>query len=157
MSDLFNTVSALRDPGVSLQELESFRAQQMGDLRRAFNAGRIGTDVNDALVDLAEARAANDAAKAAELEARVSALRERQSLYAPRVGKIEDVKGVGDFIDYAQSAVGQAAASMMDPLAVSFAAQAAGRAASAIPTAPTQLAGRALKAAIHKAKGEVNP
>lgn len=146
MSDLYNTLSVLRDPEVSLTDMESFRAQQMGDPRRAFNAGRIGTDVNDALVGLAEARAANDAAKAAELEARVSALRERQSLYAPRVGKIEDVKGVGDFIDYAQSAVGQAAASMMDPLAVSFAAQAAGRAASAIPTAPTQLAGKALTA-----------
>lgn len=135
--DVNNTLSGL--------QRDQLKAADMGDLRRGWEAGRIGTEANAALADLASARADGDGARAAELDAQVKSLRQRQSLYAPQVGRVEDISGVGSALDWAQGQVGQGAASMLDPVAAAALAAGAGTALSAVPTAPTRLIGGGLR------------
>jgi hypothetical protein len=137
----------LRSPSVSLEDMENYRAQNMGELRRGFTSGRIGVDANAALADLASARADENTSRAAELEGQIGGLRNRQEMYAPRVGRVEDIRGVGDAADWAKAMVGQGTASMMDPIAAATAASAVGTGLRFIPTPITQAIGTGLQTA----------
>ena len=130
-------MAGLRDllplPNISGAEYNALEASQMGDLRRGWTSGRIGSEVNAAAAELSSARAKNEVARAAELEAQITGLRQRQAAFAPRLQRIEDVDGVGDFLDLAQSTVGSGAASMVEPVAAGTGAAALGGVLSMIP------------------------
>ena len=117
-----------------LQEQAS--AQGMGALRRGWNAGRVGGDLNAALIDEAGALAAGDAQKAALLGQQREHLVQRQALYAPDVAKVEGINGVGDALSWAGTQMGQGAASMADPAALSAAGAALGRLPGPFKLAP---------------------
>lgn len=126
-------------PAISQQDQEAFTASGMSSLRRGYEAGRIGTDINAAAAQEASLRRAAEAgdvqalAEAEALRANIGNLQQRQAMYAPQIGRVEDIGGVGDALSWAAGQVGQGAASMQDPLAVGVALQGAGRLASTGP------------------------
>ena len=63
-------------------------------------------------------------------------LERRQALYAPEVGKVEDIRGLGDALSWAGTQVGQGAASMADPAALGAAGTALGKLPGAFKLAP---------------------
>ncbi|OYX46804.1 MAG: hypothetical protein B7Y97_13220, partial [Sphingomonas sp. 32-66-10] len=126
-------------------DMENFRAQQMGDVRRGWTSTRIGTDANYALADLASARAQEDTARAEQLQARVDGLRQRQAMYTPRVSRLEQIKDPGDFVDWTQGMLGSGPASMLDPVAAAAATTAAGTGLRMVPHPAARLAGRGLQ------------
>ena len=113
--------------------VDEARAADMGSLRRGWESGRIGTELNPLRTQALDAKIAGDAQRQAELDAQVSALEQRQQMYAPRVSDLRDTNGVGDGADWFAGQVGQGAASMVDPMAVSAGLGMVGRVAGAIP------------------------
>ena len=108
-------------------------AAGMGSLRRGWESGRIGTELNPLRTQALDAKIAGDAQRQAELDAQVSALEQRQQMYAPRVSDLRDINGIGDGTDWFAGQVGQGAASMVDPMAVSAGLGVVGRVAGAVP------------------------
>ena len=108
------------------QQLEAENAANSNAVSRAWTGGRITGDLNAAQIDLAAARAQEDEQKAAALQQQVDNLRQRASLYAADVGKVEDIKGLRDAFSWFGTQVGQGAASMADPMALSAGATAIG-------------------------------
>ena len=115
---------------------EQADAQGMGAIRRSWNAGRVGGDLNAARIDEAAALAASDAQKAALLGQQREHLEQRQAMYAPEVGKVEDIRGLGDALSWAGTQVGQGAASMVEPAALGAAGTALGKLPGAFKLAP---------------------
>ncbi len=111
-------------------DLEAVDAADMWAPRRAYEAGRIGADINANNADIASLRNAGHMEEAAALAKQNAALQRRQALYAPDVARVEDIgnnKGyLRDGLSWFGSQVGGAAASMQDPIALSAAAQAVG-------------------------------
>lgn len=133
----------LRAP-IRTPELENLPT---GDVRRGLRNASIQADTNYDLAAEAEALAAGDQAEAASRRQMVE-LRNRQSALTPlRVGRVEDVNGIGDAIDYAQGQIGSGMGSMADPLAAGLAAGGAGQAISAIPHPIARAAGGFLRGA----------
>lgn len=112
---------------------EQASADGMGSLRRGYNAGRIGTDVNAALDDEASYRAQGREQEAAAAAQRAADLQRRQAMYAPDVGRVEDIKGLGDALSWAGTQMGQGAASMQDPALIAAGGQAVGTVSRFIP------------------------
>ena len=108
-------------------------AAGMGSLRRGWESGRIGTELNPLRTKALDAKIAGDAARQAELDAQVSALEQRQQMFAPRVSDLRDINGVGDGLDWFTGQAGQGAASMLDPVAAAAGLGVVGRVAGAIP------------------------
>ena len=106
---------------------EQAAAENMGSLRRGYEAGRIGTDINADLIDEASLRSAGRTAEADALAVQTRAAQARQAMYAPRVGRVEDISGVGDALSWAGTQMGQGVASMQDPVALTAAGTALGR------------------------------
>lgn len=106
---------------------EQAAAENMGSLRRGYEAGRIGTDINANLIDEASLRSAGRTAEADALAVQTRAAQARQAMYAPRVGRVEDISGVGDALSWAGTQIGQGVASMQDPVALTAAGTALGR------------------------------
>ncbi|MBS0453941.1 MAG: hypothetical protein JSS14_21785 [Proteobacteria bacterium] len=115
-------------------------AEGMGSLRRGFQVGRLASDANAWAADEAALRAAGDVAGADALRAQITANQQRQAAFAPRVGRVEDVHGVGDALDWAGGQVGQGTASMVEPVGAATALGAVGRLGRMAPGA----AGKAL-------------
>lgn len=113
--------------------VDEARAADMGSLRRGWESGRIGTELNPLRTQALDAKIAGDAQRQAELDAQVSALEQRQQMYAPRVSDLRDINGVGDGADWFAGQMGQGVASMIDPVAVSAGLGMVGRVAGAIP------------------------
>lgn len=108
--------------------VERARARGMTEFGRAYESGRISDETNPMLADIARLRTSQnqaDLARADELQRQVDALKLRQQVYAPTVGRIEDVNGLGSAADWAAYQVGSGIASMQDPLAVSAGLQGA--------------------------------
>lgn len=131
-------MATLRDPlartsTVTPEDLDALRVSGMSSLGRGYEAGRIGTDINSAAAREASLRARAEQgdttalAEAETLRSQIGNLQQRQALYAPKVGRVEDIGGVGDALSWAAGQVGQGAASMQDPLMVGTALQGAGR------------------------------
>lgn len=147
MATLRRDLPLLRQSEYTTADIAQNEAQQMGDLRRGWEAGRIGVETNSALADLATARANNDAARSAELEAQIGGLRQRQGMYAPRVERVENIDGVGNALDWAQGQVGQGVASMVEPVGAAALATGAGTLLKMAPNALLRGVGTGLQTA----------
>lgn len=136
------------DPGLSQQGLEELQVQNMGTLRKTFEGGRIGHDANAAASELASLRAAGRNEEADALQAELQALTQRQGLYAPEIGGVENIGKhgsiAGDAATWALESVGQGAASMVDPIAVSAAMNAGGKLLGMSKNPTAQLVSKAL-------------
>ncbi|MGA0610112.1 hypothetical protein [Caldimonas sp. KR1-144] len=132
-------MAGLRDAGISIREQsptildaqDRAEAAGMSQFSRGLRAGTLGAEANYLAADEAEARARGDYATAEGLRSRQNRLRDRISIAAPSVSRVEDIGGVGDAVDYGLGTVGQALASTADPLLAGAAAGAAGRVAGA--------------------------
>lgn len=138
----------LRDPffapnTVSLDEMERLQTSGMGSLRRGWESGRIGTERNALGIDELAARSAGDLQRAEGLRAQNEALGRRQALYAPEVGRVEDIDGVGSFGSWVAGQFGQGPASMVEPVAAATALGGVGRLAGMLPGAAGKV-GRAI-------------
>lgn len=131
-------MATLRDPvfarpTITAQDDAALAASGMSSLRRGYESGRIGADINAAAAQEASLRRAAEAgdvqalAEAETLRSGIGALQQRQGVYAPRVGRVEDIDGLGNFGSWAAGQVGQGAASMQDPMIVGATLQGAGR------------------------------
>ena len=127
MSDLRNSFSVATDDGTRGLVNEEMVANGMGDLRRGWNAGRIGNEANYLAAQELGLRRDGRHAEADAVRAQIDQLNQRQAFYAPAVGRVEDIGGIGDGVDWLAGQVGQGAASMADPMAVGTAIGAAGR------------------------------
>lgn len=141
-------MSDLRDPffdpnTVSLDEMEQLQTSGMGSLRRGWESGRIGTERNALGIDELAARNAGDLQRAEGLRTQNEALGRRQALYAPEVGRVEDIDGIGSFGSWAAGQVGQGVASMAEPVAAATALGGVGRLAGMMPGAAGKV-GRAI-------------
>lgn len=115
------------------QEVDALAASGMGDLRRGWESGRIGTELNPLRTQELDAQIAGDEPKRQALRNQIGVLEQRQQMYAPHVGDLRDIHGVGDGLDWAAGQAGQGAASMIDPVAVSAGLGMVGRVAGAVP------------------------
>lgn len=141
-------MSDLRDPffapnAVSLDEMEQLQTSGMGSLRRGWETGRIGAERNALGVDELAARSAGDLQRAEGLRAQNEALAQRQGRYAPEVGRVEDITGIGTGLDWAAGQFGQGLASMAEPVAAATVLGGAGRLAGMLPGAAGKV-GRAI-------------
>ncbi len=132
MADLRNSFDVNVTNGQLPQLQEEATANGMGALRRGWNAGQLGSEANYLAAQELGLRNEGRHAEADILRNKIAALQQRQQLYAPQVGRVEDIGGVGDAADWAATQVGQGAASMTDPLAISAGVGAAGRVAGMI-------------------------
>lgn len=135
----------LRAPLVSTEEFTALDAANMGSLRRGYESGRIGTDVNANLARESSLRAAGEAAAADALRAQTEGLQRRASIYAPAVQRVEDITGIGSGASWLAGQVGSGAASMQDPVLASAALSAAGTGLSFAPHPLAKLAGAGLR------------
>lgn len=154
LRDLLGGVNT--DDGTANLRAEQDVANGMGDLSRGWASGRIGNELNPLQTEALDAEIAGDQPQVETLRGRIDALKQRQGIYAPRVGRVEDINGIGDGLDWAQSQVGQGVASMLDPMAVSAGLGTVGRIASRLPGpgkfvgGAAQLAGLAIPAMMSK-------
>lgn len=154
-------MSDLRDPffapnTVSLDEMEQLQTSGMGSLRRGWESGRIGTERNALGIDELAARSAGDLQRAEGLRAQNEALGQRQGRYAPEVGRVEDITGIGTGLDWAAGQFGQGVASMADPVAAATAVGGVGRLASMLPGAAGRIGGAVGKLAAPAAAFGIN-
>lgn len=132
MATLRTPLFGQTDSNLAPDQLTQLKTSGMSSLRRGYEAGRIGTDINAAAAQEAWLRAQAEQgdtaalAQAQTLRGRIGGLQRTQALYAPEVGRVEDVDGVGSALSYAAGQVGQGVASMQDPLMVGAALQGAG-------------------------------
>ena len=131
-------MATLRDPlfrqsAVSPREIDALQASGMTSLRRGYEAGRVGTDLNAALAAEASARASGDLAAAEEAAQAQQRLGLRQQLYTPEVARVEDVNSLGSAGSWAATQIGQGVASMQDPVALAAAGQGVSTAMRAVP------------------------
>jgi hypothetical protein len=133
--------------GLADQLQDEDLAAGMGSLRRGWAAGRIGNELNPMRTEQLDAEIAGDVPRAATLRDQIGRLEQRQQLYAPEVGRVEDIHGLRDAAGWLGGQVGQGAASMLDPVAVSAGLSAAGRVAGAVPHPMARMAGKAAQGA----------
>jgi hypothetical protein len=112
---------------LTAQDLDALDASGMNSLSRGWTAGRIGNDANALSAEELNLRVSGDVAGADALRQQIKGLDLRRGAYAPAVGRVEDVHGLGDVGSYIAGQVGQGAASMADPRAVSAGLATAGR------------------------------
>ncbi len=115
------------DSNLAPQQLEALDVSSMNSLSRGWTAGRIGNEANALSAEEMNLRASGDVAGADALRQQIKGLDLRRGAYAPAVGRVEDVHGLGDVGSYIAGQVGQGAASMVDPMAVSAGLATAGR------------------------------
>lgn len=125
--------------------LPAENVEGMGDFRQGLRNALIGAEANTALAEEASARAAGDAATADARAQRVNLLRAQQGMTPLRVGRVEDITGVGDAIDWAAGQLGNAAGSMAAPVAGATATAGLGSLLSLAPNAGVRALGRGLR------------
>lgn len=107
----------------------------MSQLRRGFVSGRYGAEANALAADESSLRAQGRATEADALRARIKPLQEKASRYAPteQDATTLTLSEPGRALDYAAGTIGQAAASMLDPVALGVGANAAAGIAARTP------------------------
>ena len=143
MANLRNSFDVTVTNGQLPQLQEEATANGMGTLRRAWNAGQLGTEANYLAAQELGLRNDGRHAEADGLRAKIAELQQRQQLYAPQVGRVEDIGGVGDAASWAATQMGQGAASMADPMALAAGVGAAGRVAGMVKNPVTQMFSKA--------------
>lgn len=135
MASLRDSFGVHTDSGRAEQLQEQSIANGMGSVARGWNTGRIGTELNPLRTQELEAQIANDEPRRSALREQIDALEAKQAMYAPKTNSLEDVdtQGYGSIPGYIGAQVGQGAASMLDPMAVSAGLSTVGRAASYLP------------------------
>src|SRR5574344_1828648 len=88
LRDQFGVVT---DDGRSRLYNEQAEAAGMGAIRRSYHSTRIGTDINANNIDEAALRNAGRHDEADALAQRTKALQQRQAMYAPEIGRVEDI------------------------------------------------------------------
>lgn len=132
------------DRGVADLIDDQATAAGMGSLRRGWESGRIGAERNARGIDELAARSAGDLQRAEGLRAQNEALGRRQGLYAPEVGRVEDINWEpSKALSWAAGQFGQGVASMADPVAAATAVGGVGRLAGMLPGAAGKV-GRAI-------------
>lgn len=133
-------MATLRDPLFGLNNAPSAEwqaaaaeAARPNSLRGGWESGRIANERNALAIDEFAARAAGDEQRANTLRMQNEALGQAQARVAPEVGRVEDINGVGDALNWAAGQVGQGAASMVEPLAATTALGAVGRVVGMLP------------------------
>lgn len=148
MAGLRNTFSVLTDDGSRDLIDERLTAAGMGTLERSFIGGRVGADANAAASELASLRAAGQEQEAQAVQAQLEQLQQRRGFYAPEVGGVENIGKrdglLSDGLTWAGEAVGQGAASMLDPIAATAAMNAGGRLLGMSKNPTAQLVSKAL-------------
>src|SRR5574344_2113729 len=93
MSDLLRNSLDLvaRQQQQQAQLREEEEARNMWAPVRNFHATRIGMDINSQNMDLAQARSSGRMEDAQAIEQNIQGLQQRQAMYAPDVGRIEDI------------------------------------------------------------------
>ena len=128
---------AAQDQQQEAQLREQAAAQDLWAPTRAYEAGRINNDVNANLADEASLRNAGRMQEADVLAQQTARLRQRQALYAPEIEKVEDIGSkrgyLRDGVSWFGTQLGQMAASAQDPVALTAAGTAVGRAVGAVP------------------------
>lgn len=139
MSDALRTALdyAAQDQQQRAIDAEAVAASEMGSLRRGYEAGRIGTDINANNADIASMRNAGRMQEADALAQQNLALQQRQAMYAPEIARVEDVGSkqgyLRDGASWFGTQLGQMAASAQDPVALTAAGTAVGKAVGAVP------------------------
>lgn len=137
----------LAAPSMSPGQLEALDASSMGSLRRGYESGRLAGGASYNSAREANLRAAGDKIGADRLREESAALKQRASIYAPPVGRVEDIGGLGDAASYVGGQVGQGAAAMQDPVVLSAAATGVGNVLAAIPNPVAKVLGASLRVA----------
>ena len=126
---------------------DALRAKDMGEIGKGWASGRLGNEINTLRSQEASLRADNDVKGGDALNARVQALKQRQGLYAPEVGKVEDIDGFGKAASWLGGQVGQGAASSIDQMATGTAIGGAATLAGLIPHRGAQALSKGLRLA----------
>lgn len=132
-------------------------ANSMGQLRKGFTSGLYSADQNAMAADMSSLRAAGRHAEADALAQQIAASQQRAAPYAvaePDVTKLD--WNPGRIYDWATGAMGQGAASMLEPAGAAGAMGLGSRVLSAIPTGPTRFLGGALRLGAPAAAGYLN-
>jgi hypothetical protein len=154
----------LRDMGVLPRQAvdvmpleDQASANSMGQLRRGFTSGLLGSDANAMAADESSLRAQGRAAEADALRSRIAATQQRAATFAPKEQDVTQLNWEpGRILDYGLGAVGQGTASMLEPAGAAAGLGAASQVLGAIPTAPTRLLSGALRLAAPAAAGYLN-
>lgn len=136
---------------------DATEAAGMGQLRRGWTSGRLGAEANAMAADMSSLRAAGRTAEADALQQRIGAVQQRAGVFAPAE---QDVTALdwnpGRILDFSLGAVGQGAASMLEPAGAAAGLGAASRVASAIPHPVARAAGGVLGLAAPLTAGYLN-
>ena len=128
---------AAQDQQQEAQLREQAAAQDLWAPTRAYEAGRTNNDVNANLADEASLRNAGRMQEADALAQQTALLRQRQAPYAPEIEKVEDIGSkrgyLRDGASWFGTQLGGMVASAQDPLALTAAGTAVGRAVGAVP------------------------
>lgn len=115
------------DNNLTPEQRLALGAGQQSSLRRGYTAGRLGVESNYLAAQEASLRAAGRNAEADELRNEIGMLQARQGAFAPEVGDIRQIDGVGALGSYVAGQVGQGVASMQDSAATALGVAAATR------------------------------
>ena len=115
------------DNNLTPEQRLALEAGQQSSLRRGYTAGRLGVESNYLAAQEASLRASGRNAEADELRNEIGMLQARQSAFAPEVGDLRQIDGLGTLGSYVAGQVGQGVASMQDSAATALGVAAATR------------------------------
>jgi len=141
----FGAAMTPRAPALTPDDRDALAATGMTSLRRGFESGRLGVDANTAYSDEASLRAAGRNAEADLLRQAALGSQRRAGIFAPEVGRVEDIDGASSGLSWAAGQLGQGAASMLDPMAAAAGVTALGTGLSFVPNPVAKGAGMLLR------------
>lgn len=145
MAGLRNIFDAQNPHLLTQEQVDLGAAAGMNPLMQGYQSGRLSNEANYQLSQQMALREANNEAAAAALQPKINALRQRASIYAPSVQKVEDINGIGSGLTWLGGQVGQGAASMQDPMLASAALTGVGTGLSFMPNPIAKGAGFLLR------------
>ena len=145
MAGLRNIFDAQNPHLLTQEQVDLGAAAGMNPLMQGYQSGRLSNEANYQLSQQMALREANNETAAAALQPKINALRQRASIYAPSVQKVEDINGIGSGLTWLGGQVGQGAASMQDPLLASAALTGVGTGLSFMPNPIAKGAGFLLR------------
>lgn len=140
LRDGYTTALQLRQPEVPVQEQvlqrEAMLARDSNPLSRGWNSTSIGLRASEIMADANAAARTGDLALAQSLEAQARDEMARASTWAPTTQNFSDIRGPGDFVEWAGGSIGSGTRSMIAPAAGGAAGALAGTAVGVITRNP---------------------